>query len=137
MSLAALERPRARMSAQVAATVIGRPRIEPESSIGKVTVVSRNAMSFSCLKDRGCCESMITRGERAVSKNAFFEIDFDERLSCLAHPAVAVPGFPCQSSDDRTEVPGPLVEVVDVSYLHLIRVTLFLRVPIISSKRVV
>ena len=33
---------RARMSAQVAATVIGRPRIEPELSISSVTTVSRN-----------------------------------------------------------------------------------------------
>jgi hypothetical protein len=33
---------RARMSAQIAATVIGRPRIEPELSSSSVTTVSRN-----------------------------------------------------------------------------------------------
>ena len=40
---------RARMSALIAATVIGRPRIEPELSISKVTTVSRNSVSFSIL----------------------------------------------------------------------------------------
>ena len=44
---------RARMSALIAATVIGRPRIEPELSISSDTTVSRNSVSFSCLKDSG------------------------------------------------------------------------------------
>ena len=44
---------RARISAQVAATVIGRPRIEPELSSSNVTTVSRNVASFSCMKDNG------------------------------------------------------------------------------------
>jgi hypothetical protein len=44
---------RARMSAQVAATVIGRPRIEPELSISSVTTVSRNSVSLLLLKDSG------------------------------------------------------------------------------------
>ena len=38
---------RARMSALIAAIEIGRPRIEPELSISRVTTVSRN--SVSCL----------------------------------------------------------------------------------------
>jgi hypothetical protein len=42
-------RVRARMSAQIAAMVIGRPRIEPELSISSVTTVSRNSVSFSIL----------------------------------------------------------------------------------------
>src|SRR5476651_141250 len=42
---------RARMSAQVAATVIGRPRMEPELSSSSVTTVSRNSVSFSALND--------------------------------------------------------------------------------------
>ena len=41
---------RARMSAQVAATVIGRPRIEPELSITSVTTVSRNLVSLLLLE---------------------------------------------------------------------------------------
>ena len=42
-------RVRARMSALIAATVIGRPRIEPELSISRITTVSRNSVSFSRL----------------------------------------------------------------------------------------
>ena len=59
---------RARMSAQVAATVIGRPRIEPELSSSSVTTVSRNLVSRSCLKDSGCIGSMTTRTSRAGSR---------------------------------------------------------------------
>src|SRR5437879_2886205 len=58
---------RARISAQVAATVIGRPRIEPELSSSRVTTVSRNLVSFSRLNDNGCSGSMITRESRAGS----------------------------------------------------------------------
>ena len=47
-------RVRARMSALMAATVIGRPRMEPELSISSVTTVSRNSMSSSRLKDSEC-----------------------------------------------------------------------------------
>ena len=39
----------ARMSALIAATVIGRPRIEPELSMSSVTTVSRKAVSCSRL----------------------------------------------------------------------------------------
>ena len=53
---------------EVAATVIGRPRIEPELSISSVTTVSRNFVSRSILKDSGCIGSMIMRGRRAVSR---------------------------------------------------------------------
>jgi hypothetical protein len=35
------------MSPLIAAIVIGRPRIDPESSISKVTTVSRNSVSRS------------------------------------------------------------------------------------------
>ncbi len=44
---------RARMSAQVAATVMGRPRIEPELSNSSVTTVSRKVASFSLMNDSG------------------------------------------------------------------------------------
>src|SRR5450756_2426109 len=46
-------RVRARMSAQVAATVMGRPRIEPELSNSSVTTVSRKVASFSFMNDSG------------------------------------------------------------------------------------
>jgi hypothetical protein len=41
---------RARMSAQVAATVIGRPRMEPELSSSSVTTVSRKSVSLLALE---------------------------------------------------------------------------------------
>ena len=41
------------ISAQIAAIVIGRPLIDPELSISKVTIVSLNFISFSCLYDSG------------------------------------------------------------------------------------
>ena len=59
---------RARMSAQVAATVIGRPRIEPELSISSVTTVSRKIVSRSILKESGVIGSMMMRGNLAVSR---------------------------------------------------------------------
>ena len=37
------------MSALIAATTMGRPRIEPELSISRLTTVSRNPVSFSIL----------------------------------------------------------------------------------------
>src|SRR5579872_4717593 len=46
---AATPKVRARISAQVAATVMGRPRIEPELSGSNVTTVSRKVASFSCM----------------------------------------------------------------------------------------
>jgi hypothetical protein len=56
------------MSAQVAATVIGRPRMEPELSISSVTTVSRKLVSRSILNDSGCIGSMIIRVSRAESR---------------------------------------------------------------------
>ena len=41
-----------KMSAQIAAIVIGLPLIEPELSINKVTMVSLKSRSFSFLKDK-------------------------------------------------------------------------------------
>lgn len=59
---------RARMSAQVAATVIGRPRIEPELSMTSETTVSRNLVSRSFLKESGCMGSMMSLTRRAGSR---------------------------------------------------------------------
>jgi len=50
-SVATLQRSnvRVKMSAQIAAMAIGRPRIEPELSIRTLTMVSRNSVSRSTL----------------------------------------------------------------------------------------
>ena len=55
------------MSAHIAATMMGRPRIEPELSSSSVTTVSRKSVSFSRLKERGYIGSMMMRGRREVS----------------------------------------------------------------------
>ena len=74
------------MSAQVAATVIGRPRIEPELSSSSVTTVSRKLVSFSRLNDSGCMGStMIARQARRI-EHAFLEIEFPGAI-LLRHQA--------------------------------------------------
>ncbi|MNY53561.1 hypothetical protein D3C86_1893260 [compost metagenome] len=73
---------RARMSAQTAATMIGRPRIEPELSISRVTTVSRNGLSLSILKDRGLVGSVMTRVRRAVSSTPSSRSNDQLRLCC-------------------------------------------------------
>ena len=71
---AALERAR-RISADMAASVIGRPRIEPELSSKSVTTVRGNRMDFSRFHDRESEGDKIMRVSRPVSSNAFFEIE--------------------------------------------------------------
>src|ERR1044071_44777 len=71
---------RARMSAQVAATVIGRPRIEPELSSSSVTTVSRKLVSFSRLNDSACSGSMMMRGSRAGSSSPSSRSNSQARL---------------------------------------------------------
>ena len=51
----------------MAAMVMERPRMEPEESISSDTTVSRNCISFSCLKASGFIGSMITWCQREVS----------------------------------------------------------------------
>jgi len=51
----------------IAATMIGRPRIEPELSSSSVTTVSRKVMSFSRLNESGYIGSMMMRVSREVS----------------------------------------------------------------------
>ena len=55
------------MSAEIAAIDIGRPRIDPELSISKVTTVSRNSVSRSTLYDSEWPGLTITRASRAAS----------------------------------------------------------------------
>ena len=73
---------RARMSAQIAATVIGRPRIEPELSSSSVTTVSRNSVSRSTLKDSGCIGSTTTRASRAGIEQPSSRSKSQERFCC-------------------------------------------------------
>ena len=91
---------RARMSAQQAATMIGRPRMLPELSSSSVTTVSRKSASRSCLKESGCIGSMTTRVSRAASSvpssrsksHARFCCAISLRCSRLARRATA----PCR-----------------------------------------
>jgi hypothetical protein len=97
---------RARMSAHSAATMIGRPRIEPELSSSNVTTVSLNGMSSSCLNDSGDIGSVITRVSRAVSSTpssrsklqARFCFAISRRCNRLARrPTTLCSGFNCWS----------------------------------------
>src|SRR5579883_1864788 len=107
---------RARISAQVAATVIGRPRIEPELSMSSVTTVSRNCMSFSCLKDRGCCGSMMTRQARGV-EHALFEIELPGAVLLRHQAPLQAIG---QAGDDAGKILQLFVEIV-AQALQLLR----------------
>ena len=51
----------------MAATVIGRPRIEPELSISSVTTVSRNSVSARACRRAAARGLTTTRGRRAAS----------------------------------------------------------------------
>src|SRR5215212_60532 len=77
---------RARMSAQVAATVIGRPRIEPELSRSRVTTVSRNSVSFSCLKESGERVDDDARQARGV-EHALLEVELPGPVLLREEPA--------------------------------------------------
>ena len=71
------------MSPHTAAMVIERPRMEPELSISMVTTVSRNLVSFSCLKARGFIGSITTCGSFDVSRIPSSKSNSQERF-CLA-----------------------------------------------------
>ena len=72
-----------RMSAQIAATDIGLPLIEPELSIKIVTKVSLNSISFSFLKDKELKGSMIIRVSFEVSSKPSSKSKFQD-LFCFA-----------------------------------------------------
>ena len=65
-----------------AATMIGRPRMEPELSSSSVTIVSRNSESSSCLKESGAVGSVITRVRRAVSSTPSSRSKLQDRFCC-------------------------------------------------------
>merc|ERR1711965_696201 len=71
------------MSAQIAATDIGLPLIEPELSIKIVTNVSLNSISFSFLKDKELNGSIIILGNFDVSNKPSSRSKFQD-LFCLA-----------------------------------------------------
>ena len=58
-----------KISAQMAAIVIGLPLIEPELSINNVTTVSLKSKSFSFLNDKELYGSKIIRGNLELSNN--------------------------------------------------------------------
>ena len=72
-----------RISAQIAATEMGLPLIDPELSISIVTNVSLNSISFSFLKDKELKGSIIILGSFEVSNNPSSKSKFQD-LFCLA-----------------------------------------------------
>src|SRR5210317_1669950 len=58
-----------KMSAQIAAIVMGLPLIDPELSINRVTIVSLKSKSFSFLKDKELYGSIIILGSLELSNN--------------------------------------------------------------------
>ena len=72
------------ISAQIAATDIGFPLIEPELSIRIVTKVSLNSISFSFLKDKELNGSIIILGSFEVSNKPSSKSKLQD-LFCLAN----------------------------------------------------
>ena len=99
---------RARMSAQVAATVIGRPRIEPELSSSSVTTVSRKLVSCSCLK-RERLERVHDHARQARRiERALFEVEFPGAVLLRHQSALQAVG---EAADDALEMGELLVEI--------------------------
>ena len=73
-----------KISAQIAATDIGLPRIDPELSIRIVTKVSLNSVSFSFLNERELKGSIITLVSFEVSSKPSSKSKFQD-LFCLAN----------------------------------------------------
>src|SRR5437870_8281027 len=67
---------RARISAHVAATVIGRPRIEPELSSKRVTTVSRSEEHTSELQSRGhlVCRLLLEKKKKTKRKDKLYKL---------------------------------------------------------------
>ena len=73
-----------KISAQIAATEIGLPLIDPELSIRIVTKVSLNSISFSFLNDKELKGSIIILGSFDVSKRPSSKSKFQD-LFCFAN----------------------------------------------------
>ena len=65
--------------------MIGRPRIEPELSSRSVTTVSRKSVSFSCLNDKGCSGSTMTRVSREGSSKPSSRSNSQARFCCASN----------------------------------------------------
>ena len=100
---------RARMSALIAATVIGRPRIEPELSISSDTTVSRKLVSFSCLKDSGMHGIGDDAGQPRGIEHALVEVELPGAVLLRHQSALQAVG---QLADHALQVAELLVEVV-------------------------
>ncbi len=66
---------RARISPHIAATVIGRPRIEPELSISSVTTVSRKSVSRSAFIGQRQQRIDDDAGQPGGIQDAFFQVE--------------------------------------------------------------
>ena len=73
---------RAKISAQMAAIMIGLPRMEPELSNRSVTTVSRKLVSSSILKVSGAKGSVTTRDRRATSSTPSSRSNCQLRFCC-------------------------------------------------------
>ena len=99
---------RARMSAQVAATVIGRPRIEPELSRSSVTTVSRKSVSFSCLKDERLIRVDDDARQPRRVEHALLEVELPGAVLLRQQPALQAVG---EAADDALQMGELLVEI--------------------------
>ena len=86
------------MSAQVAATVIGRPRIEPELSISSVTTVSRNVHVLLLLEGQRLLRIDDDARQARGVEHAFLEIEFPGAVLLRHQPALQPVG---EARDDR------------------------------------
>ena len=99
---------RARMSAQVAATVIGRPRIEPELSSSSVTTVSRNSVSRSALKDERLHRVDDDARQARGVDDAFLEVEVPAAVLLRHQAALQAVG---EAADGALQMGELLVEI--------------------------
>ena len=99
---------RARISAQVAATVIGRPRIEPELSSRSVTTVSRKLVSFSRLNDKRVQRIDDDAREPRRIEQTLLQVEFPGPVLLRHQPALQPVGEPRHDALQMREL---LVEI--------------------------
>ncbi len=109
------------MSAQVAATVIGRPRIEPELSSSSVTTVSRKLVSFSRLKESGCSGSIDDARQPRRVEQALLEVELPGAVLLRHQPALQPVGEPrhdaLQMRELLVEIAAQAVELVGLAQI--------------------
>ena len=96
------------MSAQVAATVIGRPRIEPELSSSSVTTVSRKSVSFSRLNDKRMHRIDDDARQPRRIEQPFLQIEFPGAILLRQQQPLQPVGEP---RDDALQMRKLLVEI--------------------------